>query len=110
MKKMPNKLEHDVPAKTGAEAESETLAERKAWVEESGAPLADVQVLKIGYFNPAERAQAKRKSRERDEKDLESGKITREELQYINGGHGIFKKGKISHRPRFRGSCKLQRP
>lgn len=42
-----------------------------------------------------ERIKEKQRSREADEEALESGKITREELQHINGGQGIFRSSKL---------------
>lgn len=97
-------------AKIRAEDKSEALCDRCAGIERNGAPLADVQVMKIGYFDPDERARAKARSRAKDDEDLKSGRITREELQRINGGGGIFKNSRISHRPRFKGSVKLRWP
>lgn len=65
---------------------------------------------KPGMFDPVERARDKARSRAKDDADLASGRISREELQRINGGSGIFKNIKITHRPRFRGSVKLHYP
>ncbi len=103
MQKKDDRTQSDAAAKAGDEVESEALRERQVWIKENGAALADIKVTKVGYYDPDERARAKARSRERDDEALRSGKITREELQRINGGGDIFKNSKISHRPRFKG-------
>lgn len=42
-------------------------------------------MVKISYYDPKERALEKQRSREQDDADLKSGKVTREELSKRNG-------------------------
>ncbi len=42
-------------------------------------------MVKISYYDPKERALEKQRSREQDDADLKSGKITKEELSKRNG-------------------------
>jgi hypothetical protein len=55
---------------------------------------------KIGYYDPKERALEKQLSREQDEADLKSGKVTKEELSKRNGFFSSldFKNAKIVRR------------
>ena len=50
----------------------------------------------IPRFDPAARAAAKARSRERDQQLLDSGQVSPAEMQRINGGGGFFRqKGRI---------------
>ena len=42
-------------------------------------------MVKVGYFDPNERALEKQRSRDQDQADLESGKVSKEELSKRNG-------------------------
>lgn len=42
-------------------------------------------MVKVGYFDPVERALEKQRSRDQDQTDLETGKVTKEELSKLNG-------------------------
>lgn len=45
------------------------------------------------------RAREKAASRRRDEDLLRSGQVTRDELQRVNGGHGLFRGSRLVRRP-----------
>lgn len=55
--------------------------------------------MQVRYYDPDLRAREKAASRARDEADLQSGKLSREELQRINGGYGIFRNSRLVIRP-----------
>lgn len=42
-------------------------------------------MVQVSYYDPKERALEKQRSRDQDEADLKSGKISREELSKRNG-------------------------
>lgn len=54
-------------------------------------PETGLQHWKITTFDPQKRAEEKRLSRIEDERKLETGELTRDELQAINGGQGMFR-------------------
>ncbi len=58
----------------------------------------------VGYYDPAQRARDKAESRLRDEESLAVGLVSREELQFINGGNGIFRNSVLVRQPRQRRS------
>ncbi len=66
--------------------------------------------MKIRTYDPEERAREKARSRQKDDEDLRSGAVSREELQRRNGGGGIFRDSKIVRRPKFLGPAKLHLP
>ena len=47
--------------------------------------------MRVTPYDPAQRALAKVESRRRDEEALRSGLVSRDELQRINGGDGLFR-------------------
>jgi hypothetical protein len=49
----------------------------------------------VSYYDPDQRALDKAESRRRDEEALISGRISREELQRVNGGYGMFRNSKL---------------
>lgn len=54
--------------------------------------------MKNKTYDQAERAAQKAASRKRDEDDLASGRISPEEMQYINGGFGMFRNSRLIRR------------
>ena len=59
--------------------------------------------MKISYFDPKERAREKQASRDKDDEDLRSGKITREELNRRNGGYGLMRGAELVLRKKNKG-------
>ena len=55
--------------------------------------------MRVSYYNPDERARDKAASRQRDEEALVRGSISREQLQLVNGGHGMFRNSALVRRP-----------
>lgn len=51
-------------------------------------------------FSPSERARQKAESRARDQRVLEEGRISPEEMQRRNGHSDLFRGAKISGRPK----------
>lgn len=51
--------------------------------------------MRVSYFNPDERAREKAMSRQQDDADLRSGRISREELNRRNGGYGLMRGSKL---------------
>ena len=58
--------------------------------------------MKVRSFDPDQRAQEKAASRQRDEEALASGRISREELQFENGGRGLFRHSVLVRKPKER--------
>lgn len=56
--------------------------------------------MRVSYYDPDQRALGKAESRRRDEEALVSGRISREELQRVNGGYGMFRGSKLVRRPK----------
>lgn len=56
--------------------------------------------MRVSYYDPDQRALEKVESRRRDEEALISGQISREELQRVNGGYGMFRGSKLVRRPK----------
>jgi hypothetical protein len=56
--------------------------------------------MRANHYNPEERARDKAASRQRDEEALASGRVSREELQRVNGGQGVFRNSVLVRRPR----------
>lgn len=56
--------------------------------------------MRVSYYDPEERARDKAASRQRDEEALARGQVSREELQLLNGGHGMFRNSVLVRRPR----------
>ena len=56
--------------------------------------------MRVSYYDPDQRALEKAESRRRDEEALISGWISREELQRVNGGYGMFRGSKLVCRPK----------
>ncbi|MBK3734737.1 hypothetical protein GAY29_16835 [Azospirillum brasilense] len=50
-------------------------------------------------YDPDQRAADKAESRRRDEEALRSGAVTRDELQRVNGGYGMFRASTLVRRP-----------
>lgn len=50
-------------------------------------------------YDPDQRAAEKAESRRRDEEALRSGAVTRDELQFVNGGYGLFRRSTLVRRP-----------
>lgn len=55
--------------------------------------------MRVRSFNPDQRAAEKAESRRRDEEALRSGAVTRDELQRVNGGYGLFRRSTLVRRP-----------
>jgi hypothetical protein len=55
--------------------------------------------MRVCYYDPDQRALEKAESRRRDEEALISGRISREELQRVNGGYGMFRGSKLVRHP-----------
>lgn len=51
--------------------------------------------MRVSYFDPKERAREKALSRQKDDDDLRSGRISREELNRRNGGYGLMRGSKL---------------
>lgn len=58
----------------------------------------------IGRYDPELRARQKVESRARDEAALQAGKISRESLQHVNGGYGMFRASRLVVQPKARPS------
>ncbi|UEM03731.1 hypothetical protein JL101_027925 [Skermanella rosea] len=56
--------------------------------------------MRVSYYDPDQRAREKAESRRRDEEALVSGRISREELQRVNGGYGMFRGSKLVRSPK----------
>ena len=56
--------------------------------------------MRVSYYDPDQRALEKAVSRRRDEEALISGRISREELQRVNGGYGMFRGSKVVRHPK----------
>ena len=50
-------------------------------------------------YDPDQRAAEKAEFRRRDEEALRSGAVTRDELQRVNGGYGMFRVSTLVRRP-----------
>ena len=55
--------------------------------------------MRVSYYDPDQRALEKAVSRRRDEEALISGRISREDLQRVNGGYGMFRGSKLLRQP-----------
>ena len=55
--------------------------------------------MRICSYDPDQRAAEKVESRRLDEDALRSGAVTREELQRVNGGYGMFRRSTLARRP-----------
>jgi hypothetical protein len=55
--------------------------------------------MRVSYYNPDERARNKAASRRRDEEALVRGSVSREQMQLVNGGHGMFRNSALVRRP-----------
>jgi hypothetical protein len=51
--------------------------------------------MRVSIYDPDQRALEKAGSRRRDEEALISGQTSREELQHVNGGYGMFRGSKL---------------
>jgi len=47
--------------------------------------------MRVSLYDPDQRALEKAASRRLDEEALRSGAVSREDLQRVNGGHGLFR-------------------
>ena len=56
--------------------------------------------MRVSYYDPDQRALEKAVSRRRDEEVLISGQISREDLQRVNGGYGMFRGSKLVRHPK----------
>lgn len=56
--------------------------------------------MQVIYYDPDQRASEKAEARRRDEEALISGRMSREELQHVNGGYGMFRGSELVRRPR----------
>ena len=56
--------------------------------------------MRVSYYDPDQRALEKAVSRRRDEEALISGRISREDLQRVNGGYGMFRGSKLVRHPK----------
>ena len=56
--------------------------------------------MQVSYYDPDQRALEKAESRRRDEEALISGWISREDLQRVNGGYGMFRGSKLVRHPK----------
>lgn len=56
--------------------------------------------MRVSEYDPKQRALEKVASRRRDEDALRSGQVSREDLQRINGGHGLFRNSTLVRRPK----------
>jgi hypothetical protein len=54
----------------------------------------------VGHFDPDQRARDKAEARLRDEEALSSGQVSREQLQFMNGGNGLFRRSLLVGKPR----------
>jgi hypothetical protein len=54
--------------------------------------------MRVTPYDPAQRALAKAESRRRDAEALRSGLVSRNELQRINGGDGLFRGSQLVRR------------
>ena len=61
--------------------------------------MSDDLIVRVNFYNPDERACEKAASRQRDEEYLERGVVSHEQLQLVNGGHGMFRNSVIVRRP-----------
>lgn len=57
--------------------------------------LCRTKNMRVEKYNQDDRSRAKERSRDADQEALESGEISREELQHINGGRGVFRRARI---------------
>ena len=55
--------------------------------------------MRVTPYDPDKRAAEKAESRRRDEEALSSGSVSREDLQRVNGGYGMFRKSQLVRRP-----------
>lgn len=60
----------------------------------------EAKSMYIGRYDPELRALQKAESRARDEAALQSGQISRESLQHINGGYGLFRASRLVVSPK----------
>lgn len=56
--------------------------------------------MRVREYDPKQRALEKAASRRRDEDALRSGQVSREDLQRINGGFGLFRHSTLVRRPK----------
>ena len=56
--------------------------------------------MRVSYYDPDQRALDKAESRRRDEEALILGRISREDLQRVNGGYGMFRGSKLVRHPK----------
>ena len=56
--------------------------------------------MRVSYYDPDQRALEKAVSRRRDEEALISGQVSREDLQRVNGGYGMFRGSKLVRHPK----------
>lgn len=54
----------------------------------------------VEYFSSSERAKQKQLSRDVDEELMRTGKVSPQEMQLINGGHGLFRNSKVVRKPK----------
>ena len=56
--------------------------------------------MRVHYYDPDQRAFEKAEFRRRDEDALISVRISREELQRVNGGYGMFRGSNLVRHPK----------
>lgn len=66
--------------------------------------------MKPDEYDPVERARQKQRSRAKDDEDIRTGRVSREEMQRRNGGGGLFRNARITGRKPYTGSHLLQYP
>lgn len=54
--------------------------------------------VRVTLYDPDQRAIEKALSRRLDEEALSSGRISREDMQYVNGGYGMFRNARLVRR------------
>lgn len=55
--------------------------------------------MRVSFYDPDQRALEKAASRRLDEEALRSGEVSREDLQHVNGGNGLFRASVLVRRP-----------
>jgi hypothetical protein len=55
--------------------------------------------MKVSEYDPDLRAKLKQASREADDEAIRSGKVSREDMQQINGHGDMFRNARIVHIP-----------